>query len=463
MDCHLWQFFMMTNPPIKASKIDPRLVGELLECIDHPAIALSTDYVILAANRKYREIYSGSFEVGRSRCYEVSHRYTVPCDQAGESCPLKNCLESGGLQRVLHLHHTPSGQEHVDVETRPVHDQQGNILYCVEVLRHSRVASVSPLSEGLVGRSPAFNRMLELVQRVAPRNTSVLLLGESGTGKELAARAIHEASGRAAAGAALVPVECSGLSEGLFESELFGHEKGAFTGAHSRKTGLVEAACGGTLFLDEVGDIPLNLQVKLLRLLETGAFRRVGSTEPMRADFRLVCATHRDLKAMVAAGEFREDLYYRINTFPIRIPALRERMEDLPLLVESLLKRLESEHPLRLHPETLRLLRRYEFHGNIRELRNILEWASVMADDGLIRPQHLPDYVRHELQRHESGSASDECVMLDGEQTVLSLKAIEQRYLQQLIGRFGGDKRTLAQALGISERTLYRKLGRQRE
>ncbi len=442
----------MTDDP---GGLDRGMLAEMLECIEYPAIALSTDYLILAANSRYREIYSGSFREGRSRCFEVSHRYTVPCDQAGESCPLKNCLESGGLQRVLHLHHTPGGLEHVDVETRPVHDSEGNIQYCVEILRHSEVASSRPLKEGLVGRSPAFNRMLDLIQRVAPRNTSVLLLGESGTGKELAARAIHEASARA--DGALVPVECSGLSEGLFESELFGHEKGAFTGAHSRKTGLVEAARGGTLFLDEVGDIPLNLQVKLLRLLETGSFRRVGATEPIRAEFRLVCATHRDLKAMVAAGEFREDLYYRINAFPIHVPALRERMEDLPLLVESLLSRLAGERPLKIQPETLQALGRYDFPGNIRELRNVLEWASVMADEGLIRLEHLPDYLREALDDQQPGDERPGIVIQDGE-SVLSLEEVEQRYLQQLVARFPGDKRSLARALGISERTLYRKL-----
>ncbi|HHH36003.1 MAG TPA: sigma-54-dependent Fis family transcriptional regulator [Gammaproteobacteria bacterium] len=433
-------------------KLDHGMLAEMLECIEYPAIALSTDYLILAANRRYREIYGASFREGRSRCFEVSHRYTVPCDQAGESCPLKNCLESGGLQRVLHLHHTPGGLEHVDVETRPVRDEEGKIRYCIEILRHSEVASSRPLKEGLVGRAPAFNRMLDLIQRVAPRNTSVLLLGESGTGKELAARAIHEASSRAKG--ALVPVECSGLSESLFESELFGHEKGAFTGAHSRKIGLVEAARGGTLFLDEVGDIPLNLQVKLLRLLETGSFRRVGATEPIRADFRLVCATHRDLKSMVAAGEFREDLYYRINAFPIHVPALRERMEDLPLLVESLLSRVVTDRAVRMSPDTLRLLGRYDFPGNIRELRNVLEWACVMADDGVIRHEHLPDYLREALQQSAEGPLED----LDQEDApVLGLAEMERRYLQKLIARHG-SKRTVARLLGISERTLYRKL-----
>ena len=239
---------------------------------------------------------------------------------------------------MLHLHHTPRGEEHVDVELTPIIGASGKIEYFVERMLTVREASSFPAESGLVGKSPAFNRMLELVRRVAPSGTTALLLGESGTGKELVAQAIHQQSGREQG--PFVVVECSGLTETLFESELFGYEKGAFTGANQRKIGLVESAAGGTLFLDEVGDIPLSLQVKLLRLLETGTFRRVGGVETLRADFRLIAATHRDLKDMVEHGSFRRDLYYRLSVFPIHLPALRERREDIALLAETLLTRL---------------------------------------------------------------------------------------------------------------------------
>ncbi len=439
---------MKAQPHINTAEI-----AELLDCVDAPAIALSIDYRVLASNSRYRAIYGDLTRPGHSRCYEISHRYNVPCDQAGESCPLKASLESGQTQRVLHLHHTPRGREHVDVETRPVHDKQGEIIYFIEMLRQSKVASSRPAKEGLVGVSAAFTRMLELIERVAPRETAVLLQGESGTGKELVARAIHEASPRAKA--AIIQVECSGLTETLFESELFGHEKGAFTGALTKKIGLVEAAQGGTLFLDEVGDIPLNLQVKLLRLLETRTFRRVGSTETVQADFRLVCASHRDLREMVAAGAFREDLFYRINAFPIHAPALRECTADLPLLVESLLRRVEPARSLKLHREALAILERYSFPGNIRELRNILEFASVMADDGTILPRHLPHYLMGKVEPPLSPPTESEAI--------LPLEEVERQYLQRVLATFSGEKKQLAQLLGVSERTLYRKLQGLRE
>jgi two-component system response regulator HydG len=232
--------------------------------------------------------------------------------------------------------HTPRGEEYVNIELSPVRDASGEIAWFIEKMEPMHVARGVSDHRGLIGRSPAFQRMLELIARVAPSDASVLLQGESGTGKELLASAVHEASRRAEG--PFVVVDCSGLPETLFESEVFGHERGAFTGATARKPGLVEAASGGTLFLDEVGDIPLAMQVKLLRLLETGTYRRVGSTELRRADIRLVSATHRPLKRMIAEGGFRQDLYFRINTFPITVPPLREREGDLPLLIDSLLR-----------------------------------------------------------------------------------------------------------------------------
>ena len=223
----------------------------------------------------------------------------------------------------------------------------------------------------------AITEMLELIQRGARSEVPILLLGESGTGKELAARAIHDASPRSKG--AFVPVECSGLGEALFESELFGHARGSFTGAHTRKPGLVEAATGGTLFLDEIGDVPLSLQVKLLRVLESGMYRPVGDIEARSANFRLVCATHRDLDRMVSDGSFRRDLYFRINTFPIAMPPLRERREDIPLLCDTLL----ANSAKRLSDEALMLLQRHDYPGNIRELRNIVERA-VLLTDGVV-------------------------------------------------------------------------------
>jgi DNA-binding NtrC family response regulator len=428
--------------------LSPELLG-LLDSHDEPAVLLDPDYRILAANSAYRRVYG---ETGRGRkCFQISHGYTVPCDQAGESCPLKGCLETGQTQRVLHLHQTPRGEEHVDVETRPIPGADGRVHYVLEIMRQSKVASARPSAEKLVGRSAAFNHMLGLVQRVAPSEAAVLLLGETGTGKELVAQAIHELSPRHTG--PFVAVECAGLTDTLFESELFGHERGAFTGATSMKVGLVEAARGGTLFLDELGDIPLGMQVKLLRLLETGTFRRVGGIEPQKADFRLVCATHRDLHALVRAGEFREDLYYRISVFPIHLPTLRERREDLPLLAEALLARIPSARDKRLGRDALSRLHDYPFPGNIRELRNLLERGSLLADDREIEARHLALGTIRDRDENPCPE-SDEIIPLDD---------LEARYLRRVSARYRGERRELARLLGVSERTLYRKLEGLRE
>lgn len=431
-----------TNIP---DRLKPEFTA-LLSAIDVPAVLLSTDYRILAANQSYRDQYSPEQPLHNRYCYQVSHNYQAPCDQSGESCPLKSALETGQPQRVLHLHYLPQGEEHVDVDMTPIRNAEGKVIYLLEKMRHVTTASTRPATQGLVGRSPAFNHMLELIQRAAPAETTILLQGESGTGKELVAHAIHQASARK--DKAFVPVECSGLSETLFESELFGHEKGAFTGAHTRKPGLVEVARGGTLFLDEVGDIPLSQQVKLLRLLETGTFRRVGGVEPLQADFRLVLATHRNLKTMVEDGSFRQDLYYRISAFPVEIPPLRERGDDLQLLIETMLARLAPRRTLQLDAQTLYLLKQYSFPGNIRELRNILERAVLLTDGSTIYPEKLPENCQTtDARLHES--TQDE---------IISLEENEQRYLLRVIETSGEDRETLAKKLGLSERTLYRKL-----
>jgi len=419
-----------------------------LDTLPEPRIVLDRNYTIIGANRAYLAHYHvGDQSVAGRLCHEVSHRFKRPCDEEGESCPLKTSLQSGQPQRVLHIHHTPRGEEHVDVELTPIRNAQGEIEYFIEMI-HTVRAGVTA-EEKLVGRSPAFNRMLEQVMRVAPAQADVLLLGESGTGKELVAHAVHFASPRAEG--AFVAVDCSSLPENLFESELFGYEKGAFSGAHQRKLGLVEAASGGTLFLDEVGDIPLAMQVKLLRLLETGTYRRVGGVEPLRSDFRLVAATHRDLKQMVADGRFRKDLYYRISTFPILLPSLRERMEDLPLLIDVLLQRVSAKRTFAIHPATLLCLSQYTFPGNIRELRNLIERATLLADGDVLLPEHFPDPCAEMKVEPPSGQSFSEIMTLD---------QMERSYLEWQVRHSGLGRKELAERLGVSERTLFRKLGK---
>ncbi len=424
-------------------------MGEMLEGFDCPAILVSADYEILATNKNYEQAFGEIDFHRRNRCFEISHGYHVPCDQAGEDCPLGAALESGHKERVLHIHQTPRGPEHVDVEMLPIHDAAGNLAYFVELLHPVPLASGYVSEKELVGESEPFQTMLAKIARVGKTEASVLLLGESGTGKELAARAIHMASSRS--DKPLVTLECAGLSEALFESELFGHVKGAFTGALSNKRGLVEEAHGGTLFLDELGDIPLPMQVKLLRLLETGTFRPLGSPEVRTSNFRLICATHKNLYQMVKDEEFRSDLYYRINVFPIQLPSLAERREDIPLLAKALLERLDSSKKSRLTASAISLLQSYRYRGNIRELRNLLSRALVLADTNVIDDQVIAATM-------EDSPADSDPVDRNTPDDWLDLKTAERHYIDRVLAAHDYNKDDVARVLGISTRSLYRKL-----
>ena len=417
----------------------PAELLSFLETLPEPHILLDRNYRILAANDAYRNKWESQKEIVGRRCFEVSHRYDVPCDEAGESCPLRLARRSGRREQVVHLHHTADGEMLENIELCPVRNAAGEIDFFIERIAPLSVARSSERTRGLIGRSPAFLHMMQLVSRVAPSAAAVLLQGESGTGKELVANAIHQMSPRAER--PFVAVDCSGLAETLFESELFGHERGAFTGATTRKTGLVEAAAGGTLFLDEVGDIPQTIQVKLLRLLETGTYRRVGSPELLHADIRIVSATHRSLEAMIRDGSFRHDLFYRLNVFPIRLPALRDRDGDIELLAKELLAGLAPQRKLRLSRPALDWLRNYTFPGNVRELRNLLERACLLCDDSEIRAEHLPAI---ENDADPSLRSSD-------------ARQIDEAALTAAAEAFRGSRRELAERLGLSERTLYRR------
>lgn len=439
-----------------AHPLSLQALTSFLEHDSQPMIVLDTDYRILAANAAYRRQFAAGQQptIGQP-CYRMSHGYSVPCDQAGEHCPMRRARDTRGPDRVLHIHHTPRGPEHVDVELRPLLNERREVLAYVERLTTVRSASARPSAQGLVGRSAPFLQALEAVQRVARSALPVLLLGESGTGKELFARAVHEASDRATG--PFVVVDCSGLTETLFESELFGHEKGAFTGASARKAGLVETAQGGTLFLDEMGDVPLSMQVKLLRLIESGTYRRVGGVETRQANFRLVAATHKPLRRMVEQGLFRQDLYYRISAFPIVLPALRERRGDIPLLVDSILQRGEPQERLRISPPVLALLQAHAWPGNIRELRNVLERARLYADAGMIQPKDLPPDLGGSVGAGMPASGDGALSSTSGPPARGRL-ARDDEALREWVRNFQGTRCALAQSLGISERTLYRRL-----
>jgi DNA-binding NtrC family response regulator len=310
--------------------------------------------------------------------------------------------------------------------------------------------------EDIVGKSGKMLEVYKLVARVAPSIATVLVNGESGTGKELVARAIHTHSPRARA--AFVPVNCTALTESLLESELFGHARGAFTGAVAAKRGLFEMASGGTLFLDEIGDMGPKMQAQLLRTLQDGEVRPVGGAESIRVDVRLVCATNKDLDEEVKAGRFREDLYFRINVVTVTLPPLRDRREDIPILVAHVLSKVarrENRPAAAMSTEALRLLSAYDWPGNVRELQNAVERAVALAKGNVILPSDLPpEVVGIEAPRATGGSASG---IIEDRPTLAEL---ERRYIALLLTECGGNKKKAAERLGIDRRTLYRALER---
>ncbi len=360
----------------------------------------------------------------------------------GHGVPILMISGAGSIEvavRALHL-----GAD--DFLTKPV--EPALLSARVADLLDRRPTPGSETSFGMVGRSPAMHEVLDRIRRVAPTETNVLVTGETGVGKELAARAVHVASARA--GGPFLAVNCGALSEGLLESELFGHVRGAFTGALRDRSGLFEAARGGTLFLDEVGEMSVALQQRLLRVLQEREVTRVGTTTPVPVDVRVVAATNRDLAAMAREGRFREDLYYRLAIFPIHIPPLRERAADIPLLVEHGVARLRRGHPawaqLSVSPFAMRALRAYSWPGNVRELLGALESAALFADAGRVEAQHLPASVREsvtgEERRYRAAQSANE----------------ERASIEAALEHAGGVASRAAELLGMGRTTLWRKL-----
>lgn len=442
------------SAPLMSDLPDQAFLQSLVDSHQEPYCLVDARYHIVAANSRYAEVYAGSDKhalIGR-KCHEVSHNSALPCD-VHEECPLRQTFDQGRPFQVVHRHfdqyHEP---DYVTIQATPIFNAEGKV-----VLMGERMSSIShgkdlcfDAEKMVSGCCPSFMRVLDNLASVAETGFPVLILGETGSGKEMAAQLIHRKSARAEK--EFVTIDCTQFSEDRFASELFGHIRGAFTGAVDNKMGLFELADRGTLFLDEIGELPLASQSKLLRALETGKFRRLGETRERQADVRLVCATNRDIPAMVQRGEFRADLYFRINCMQVELPPLRHRNGDLPELVNHFLAR--AGHHNGISEAAFEALLTYPFPGNMRELRNLIDRAVALSRGARIEPAHLPpEVVQPELTPgvHPVHSESAFVACPDPAHD-------EAEHLRDVLARHRGNRRMAAQELGITERTLYRRL-----
>ena len=437
----------------------------LVDSHEHPFLVIDRDFRVVAVNAAFERAYGTErAELLGRHCYAVSHGHDRPCFEEGEDCPYRQVYEHELPHSCLHSHRDDQGRHHlVRVTAHPLKSAAGDLYLGESFQEHAVDETAERKTARMVGSSAAFLRVLEQLKVAAQHDLPVLLEGETGTGKDLAAEFLHRQSQRNSG--PFLTLVCTALPEGLFESEVFGHERGAFTGSAGGRQGLYEMAAGGTLFLDEIGELPAALQAKLLRVLETGEYRRVGGRKTLRADVRLVCATNQRLSAAVHAGRFRQDLYYRIACLEIQMPTLRQRPEDIPELANALLLRFnagKSRH-YRLTAEALGLLRTYAFPGNVRELRNMLYVAATRAGSGVIDVEHLASLVAphagpgslvmHTPPATLSDASGDPPAELQD-----SLRDAEARHIERLLAEHAGNRRKTAAALGIGERTLYRKL-----
>ena len=454
-------------------KMDQKVNSIELESVvnshEKPFVIIDKNYRIIAVNSAYEKIYGylDGAAVGK-KCYKVSHGSDHPCSLDGEACPHDKVFRDNEPTICAHFHSDISGHMHqVKVSAYPLRGSDGELYMgeCFEEVAHTD----SPCSDDsrMVGDTPAFLACLKQLEIASSSEAPVLLQGETGTGKELAAEFIHKHSSRADMPFQIV--DSTVLTETLFESEMFGHVNGAFTGSTGQKQGLFELAEGGTVFLDEVGDLPLSQQAKLLRVLESGQYRRVGGKKTRKADVRIICATNRHLWESVQDGSFREDLYYRIACLNIRLPALRERIDDVPALARNLIEGINRTMRCSYHlnPDAYDELKSYQYPGNVRELRNILFIAATHSRDREINAvmirnvvSNLPQFnhVDVGLGKNNVASSAAHVENHPSTKTPTSLKDVEADHIRQLLERFKGNRKQVADKLGISERTIYRKL-----
>jgi transcriptional regulator with PAS, ATPase and Fis domain len=445
----------------------------LVDSHEQPFVVIDSEYRIVAVNSAYESAYGTDRQraIGQP-CYAVSHNNTTPCHELGEDCPHLNLFEIGETYSCLHTHYDQSRHRcKVRVTAYPVRGSNGK-LYMGELIQEIAAPEQAGTNgKRMVGCTGPYLACIEQLKMVSAVHAPVLLQGETGTGKELAANFIHQHSPRS--DKPFLTVDCTVLTESLFEAEVFGYARGAFTGSVGEHTGLFEQADGGTLFLDEIGELPLSQQAKLLRALETGQYRRVGGRRYRKADVRIVCATNRHLWESVSAGQFREDLYYRIACLAVRLPPLRDRLGDIKLLVPSLLEPVSRTMGRRftITPDAIERMKEYDYPGNIRELRNILFIAATNSPtgqmDAALMDKVLQQHAERRAQVVQSGKASVEPETKQeasgtqvGGQLPASLQEMEAQHIAQLLAQYDNNRRKVAEALAISERTLYRKLKR---
>ena len=420
------------------------IVQAMIDAIDKPAIFINPSYAIEAVNQPYRDTYPVDIKLGFSTCYQVSHRNNKPCDKCGEHCPMQESKTTGRAASVVHVHTTSEGQSYCDILMRPIFDGSGELLGFLEILDKLSFASNRPSIGKMVGESEAFKTMLNKINRAANSDISVLLFGETGTGKELVSQALHSSSHRA--NKPFIVIECTGMSDTLLESELFGYEKGAFTGANKTTLGKIETAQGGTLFLDEIGDMPIGLQAKMLRFLQERVIERVGGRNEIAVDVRVVCATHRDLSNMVQDQTFREDLYYRIGEINILIPPLRERDDDVILLAKTFLNMYIQEYASKVKgfsQKAINAMLNHRWPGNIRELQNKLKSAVVLAEGSYIEADDL-GLINTEAKEND---------------TVFNLREVrelaESKAIRKAYHLAEQNMSKAAELLGVTRPTLY--------
>jgi two-component system, NtrC family, response regulator AtoC len=447
------------------NKVNPSELQSLIDVQENPFVLIDEHYKIVAANRAYCVNYGVENEkvVGRF-CHEVSHLSAVPCHQNGEDCPHQEVFRTGLVHEVVHTHFDSHNRpEHVRIKGHPIRGANQKLYLGEAVFRIASSDEMICKDMQMIGNSPVFLACLDHLTRAAESDAAILLLGESGVGKELAAQYIHKRSSRHKQ--PLIVLNCASIAVDMFEDELFGHERGAFTGCVGRKQGLFELADKGILFLDEIGDMPLFMQAKLLRVLESGEFRRIGGTEILRADVRLVSATNNELLKKVQTGEFRQDLYYRIAGIDLRLPSLRERSSDIPALAQAIVKRItRAGMPhCKFTQAALDKLQTYTFPGNIRELKNILLKAIAESNNEIISAANI--HLAHHQKTPEANTPHEIPVEIIREAIVgkninASIADLEAGHIAKLLLSYNGHRRNVADTLGISERTLYRKLKR---